>query len=188
RLGAPVFVKPANMGSSVGVSKVRSAAEYRAALDEAFRWDRKIIVEEFVDGRELECAVLGNEAPEASVVGEIRANADFYTYEAKYLDENGAALDIPAELPGDLSRRARELALRAFVVLECEALARVDMFLRSDGELVVNEINTMPGFTRISMYPKLWEASGVPYPELVDRLIALALERSERERALSTSR
>jgi len=188
RLGPVVFVKPANMGSSVGVSKVRSAAEWTAALDEAFRWDRKILVEEFVEGRELECAVLGDEAPEASVVGEIRANADFYSYEAKYLDENGAALDIPAKLPEDLALRARELAVRTFRVLECEALARVDMFLRSDGGLVVNEINTMPGFTRISMYPKLWEASGLPYPELVDRLIALALGRAERERALRTSR
>ncbi|HOX16949.1 MAG TPA: D-alanine--D-alanine ligase [Spirochaetales bacterium] len=188
RLGPVVFVKPANMGSSVGVSKVRSAAEFGDALEGAFRWDRKVLVEEFIEGRELECAVLGNEAPEASVVGEIRANADFYSYAAKYLDENGAALEIPAGLPEDVARRARELALRTFRVLECEGLARVDMFLRPDGGLVVNEINTMPGFTRISMYPKLWEASGVPYPELVDRLIALALERAERERALSTSR
>jgi D-alanine-D-alanine ligase len=188
RLGPVVFVKPANMGSSVGVSKVRSAAEYSAALDEAFRWDRKVLVEEYVQGRELECAVLGNEAPEASVVGEIRVNADFYSYEAKYLDENGAALDIPARIPEEVSERARDLALRTFRVLECEALARVDMFLKSDGTLVVNEINTMPGFTRISMYPKLWEASGLAYPELVDRLIGLALERARAERALDTSR
>lgn len=187
RLGLPFFLKPANMGSSVGVHKVRTAEEFAAALEDAFSYDRKVLAEEFVEGRELECSVLGNEDPIASVPGEVVPLHEFYSYEAKYLDEEGAELEIPARVPEEVARRVRELAVRTFRALECEGMARVDFFLREDGELVVNELNSIPGFTRISMYPKLWEASGIGYPELIDRLIRLALERFERERRLRTS-
>lgn len=186
-LGLPFFVKPANMGSSVGISKVTGEGEYKRALEAAFSFDLKILIEEFVEGREIECSVLGNERPIASVVGEIETRHEFYSYEAKYIDENGAALRIPAELPGDASDRARGLAIRTFRVLSCEGLGRVDMFLKADGRILVNEINTIPGFTRISMYPKLWEASGISYGELIDRLIQLALERFEKEKRLKTN-
>jgi D-alanine-D-alanine ligase len=188
-LGMPVFVKPANLGSSVGISKVGTEAELGRALDLAFRYDTKVVVEQNIPGREIECAVLGNETPEASVPGEVVPDEKhgFYSYEAKYLDEHGARLDIPARLDAETVRRVQELACRAFVVLACEGMARVDFFLTPAGELYVNEINTIPGFTRISMYPKLWEASGLPYPRLIERLIDLALERHERDAALETS-
>jgi D-alanine-D-alanine ligase len=186
-LGTPLFVKPANLGSSVGVSKVRSAQEYRRAVDLAFRYDTKVLVEECITGREIECAVLGNADPAASVPGEILPSHDFYDYEAKYIDEHGAALRIPAELTAEASRSVRELAVRSFTVLCCEGMARVDMFLEPGGRAVVNEINTIPGFTRISMYPKLWEASGIPYGKLIDRLVELALERYRVERVLLTT-
>jgi len=186
-VGRPFFVKPANMGSSVGVSKVADEAGYREALDLAFSFDRKVLVEEFIEGREIECSVLGNDDPVASVVGEVKPSHDFYTYEAKYLDEHGARLDIPADLPPGVADRARSLAVQTFRVLCCEGLGRVDMFLRPSGEVLVNEINTIPGFTKISMYPKLWEASGVSYTDLIDRLIQLALERFAREKQLRTS-
>ncbi|MBN1532903.1 MAG: D-alanine--D-alanine ligase [Spirochaetes bacterium] len=186
-LGSPLFIKPANCGSSVGVSKAKNEAEFRVAMDHAFRFDHKVIIEEAVAGREIECSVLGNEDPIASVPGEILPNHDFYSYEAKYIDEHGAALMIPAELPEDVALRVREMAVEAYRVLCCEGMARVDMFLRGDGEVLVNEINTLPGFTKISMYPKLWDASGITYPELIDRLIELALRRHERDRALTTS-
>jgi D-alanine-D-alanine ligase len=187
-LGEPLFVKPANLGSSVGISKVQGAAELERALDQAFAYDTKVIVEQFVGGREIECAVLGNEHPEASLPGEVVPDGrhGFYSYEAKYLDEHGARLEIPARLDGATVRRVQELACRAFTVLGCEGMARVDFFLTPDGELYVNEINTIPGFTRISMYPKLWEASGLAYPRLIERLIELALERHGRESALRT--
>ncbi len=187
RLGVPFFVKPANLGSSVGVSKVGSGDEFSGAVEEAFRYDQKILIEEFIEGREIECSVLGNEDPIASVVGEVIPQHEFYSYEAKYLDENGALLKIPAELPEATVREVQELAIRSFRVLCCEGMARVDFFLRGEGEVQVNEINTIPGFTRISMYPKLWAASGVSYTELVDRLIRLALERFEKEQKLKTS-
>jgi D-alanine-D-alanine ligase len=186
-LGLPFFVKPANMGSSVGVRKVGSEAEYGPALDEAFSFDLKILIEEFVEGREIECAVLGNEEPIASGVGEIRSTHEFYSYEAKYIDENGAALDIPADLDGETTDKARALAVETFKVLCCEGLGRVDMFLKKDGTILVNEINTIPGFTRISMYPKLWEAAGVSYADLIDRLIRLAIARFDKEKRLKTS-
>jgi D-alanine-D-alanine ligase len=186
-LGVPLFVKPANLGSSVGVSKVRSAAEFADALRLAFRYDTKAVLEEFVEGRELECSVLGNDEPAASVPGEVLPKHEFYDYEAKYLDEHGAALEIPARLEPSKADEVRRLAVRAFRVLCASGMARVDLFLRPDGRLLVNEINTIPGFTRISMYPKLWEASGVSYGELVDRLIALAMERHAAERGLATS-
>ena len=187
-LGLPLFVKPANMGSSIGVSKVNGEAAYRAALAEAFRYDSKVILEENIPGRELECSVLGNDQAAASLPGEIRAARDFYSYEAKYIDPDGASLDIPAKLPEALTRTVQSLAIKTFQVLECRGLARVDFFLRENGEVLVNEINTMPGFTNISMYPKLWEASGIPYGELIHRIICLAIEQFEQERKLSTQR
>jgi D-alanine-D-alanine ligase len=186
-LGKPFFIKPANMGSSVGISKVREEGEYAAALKDAFQYDAKIIIEEFIPGREIECAVLGNEEPAASVPGEIIPSHEFYSYEAKYLDENGAALEIPAKLDEETKKRIQSLAVKVFQVLCCEGLSRVDFFLKENGEIIVNEINTMPGFTRISMFPKLWEASGIPYTELITRLLELAISRLEKERGLKTS-
>lgn len=186
-LGTPLFVKPANLGSSVGVAKVRTEAELESAVAEAFSYDRKILVEEHVPGREIECAVLGNEEPEASVPGEIVARHEFYSYEAKYLDDAGAELRIPAELPPRLVGRVQEMSVDAFRTLGCEGMARVDFFLAADERLLVNELNTIPGFTRISMYPKLWEASGIGYADLIHRLIQLALQRAERERRLRSS-
>lgn len=183
-LGRPLFVKPANMGSSVGVAKVSSAPELERALDEAFGFDHKVLLERFVRGREIECAVLGNEDPRASVPGEIVPRHEFYSYEAKYLDDEGAELRIPADLDPETSDRVRDLAVRTFRTLCCEGMARVDLFLTEDDELLVNEINTIPGFTRISMYPKLWAATGVSYPELVDALLGFALERAERRSGL----
>jgi D-alanine-D-alanine ligase len=186
-LGCPVFIKPANMGSSVGVSKVNNEEEYLIAVKEAFRFDTKILLEEFVPGRELECSVLGNEEPAASVVGEIKSTHEFYSYDAKYIDESGAVLEIPAKISEEISGRVRELAIKTFQAVECEGLGRVDFFLKENNEIIVNEINTMPGFTKISMYPKLWEASGVSYSQLIDRLIELALKRFEKEKKLQTS-
>jgi D-alanine-D-alanine ligase len=187
KLGLPLFIKPANMGSSVGVSKVHNEAEYRASIRAAFEYDRKIVIEEFIQGRELECAVLGNENPAASVPGEVISTHEFYSYDAKYLDENGAALQIPAQVSPAVAAEIQQLAIKTFQVLSCEGLGRVDFFLRANGELVVNEINTMPGFTKISMYPKLWEATGIPYSTLIDRLIELAIARYQKEAALKTS-
>jgi D-alanine-D-alanine ligase len=187
-LGLPFFVKPANLGSSVGIYKVKNSEGFECAVRDAFNYDNKILIEECINGREIECSVLGNDNPIASVPGEILPRHEFYSYEAKYLDENGAALEIPAKLPAAISERIRQLAIKAFSVLCCEGMARVDFFLRNGEEIIVNEINTIPGFTRISMYPKLWEASGVSYGELVDRLIQLALERFEREKLLKTDR
>jgi len=185
--GLPFFIKPANMGSSVGISKVRSEAELTAALKEAFLYDTKVIIEEFIAGREIECAVLGNEEPAASVPGEITPSHDFYSYDAKYIDDNGAALQIPAQLDEDTAKRIQALAIKVFKTLCCEGLSRVDLFLKDNGELVVNEINTMPGFTKISMYPKMWEASGLSYTDLITRLIELAINRFERDKLLKTS-
>ncbi|MDR1100237.1 MAG: D-alanine--D-alanine ligase [Treponema sp.] len=192
-LGVPLFVKPANMGSSVGVSKIHNEAEYRLGIREAFLYDSKIILEEYVRGRELECSVLGNEEAIASVPGEIISSHEFYSYDAKYLDEKGAVLKIPAEVPARIAEMVRELALKTFRTLCCTGLSRVDFFLREaeggaeDGGVIVNEINTMPGFTRISMYPKLWEASGIGYTELISRLIKLAIAGFEQEKGLRTS-
>lgn len=182
--GLPVFVKPANLGSSVGITKVKAAADLLAALEEAFRYDSKALVEEAVEGREIECAVLGNEHPEASLCGEVVPSHEFYSYEAKYIDERGARLHYPADLDAGASDRIRGLAVKTFRVLDCAGMGRVDFFLKRDGEVLVNEINTLPGFTSISMYPKLWEVSGLPYPRLLERLIDLAMERHRSERAL----
>jgi D-alanine-D-alanine ligase len=184
KLGLPVFVKPANAGSSVGVSKVTSEDEYYLALDEAFRFDTKILIEEAVIGKEVECAVLGNEYPKASVMGEIIPKATFYSYEAKYLDDDGASMAIPANIDQTTSESLRNLAVRAFQTIGCEGLARVDFFLTSEGKMVLNEINTLPGFTSISMYPKLWEATGLPYTQLIDEIITLGLQRYKRDVSL----
>ncbi|MDR1445777.1 MAG: D-alanine--D-alanine ligase [Treponema sp.] len=186
-LGEILFIKPANMGSSVGVSKVHNREEYYAALENAFRYDTKLVIEEFIKGREIECSVLGNEEAIASLPGEILASHEFYSYEAKYLDEKGAVLKIPADLPPEIVKEVQDLAVKTFHTLCCEGLSRVDFFVREEGRVIVNEINTMPGFTRISMYPKLWEASGISYSELIDRLIQLAMQRFEKENKLKTS-
>jgi D-alanine-D-alanine ligase len=176
-ISAPMFVKPANQGSSVGISRVGDPGELEAALVLAARYDTKILVEPAIDGREIEVALLGNERLEASVPGEIRTRRAFYDYEAKYVDED-TELIVPAELDEEQVRTAQGLAIRAGEVLECEGLGRVDFLLeRSSGIFFVNEVNSLPGFTESSMYPKLWEATGVAYPVLLDRLIELALER-----------
>jgi len=184
-VGYPLFTKPANLGSSVGIRRVDARASLKAALEHAFRFDAKALAEAAVVGREIECAVLGNHAPVASVVGEILVHHKdgFYSYDAKYLDEHGAGCEIPARVSPKLSQAIRDLAVQTFKVLECSGLARVDFFLKADGTILVNEINTLPGFTAISQYPKLWEASGVGPRELVSRLIDLALERHAERRA-----
>jgi D-alanine-D-alanine ligase len=184
----PVFVKPANMGSSVGISKVRAPEELEAAVALAFRHDEKVLVEEFVSGTEVECSVLGNfDTPLASLPGEIVAHGfdapDWYDYSAKY-DEGGMDLIVPPRIAEEQILRVQDLSIRAFVASGCEGLARADCFVRDDGEVLVNELNTMPGFTATSVYAKLFEASGIPYAELLDRLIALALERHERRAKL----
>ncbi len=186
-LGRPFFVKPANLGSSVGISKVHRKNQFAAAVKEAFRYDTKVLIEENIQGREIECSVLGNETPLASLPGEIITRHDFYSYDAKYLDEKGARLVIPAQLSDPVVRKIQELAVKTFKVLCCEGMARVDFFLRGKRGIFVNEINTIPGFTKISMYPKLWEASGISSPDLIDRLIQLALETFRNERNLRTS-
>ena len=176
-LGYPCFVKPANLGSSVGITKVRSHSELEAALDSAASYDRRIIVEAGVVAREVECAVLGNDYPKASVVGEITFNSDFYDYETKYT-QGQADLFIPALLPDNITRQIQDMALQAFKAVDAAGLGRVDFFyVEETGEVLINEINTLPGFTATSMYPELWAATGVPFPELVDQLIQLGLER-----------
>jgi D-alanine-D-alanine ligase len=188
KLSSPVFVKPANLGSSVGIHKVGSERELASALADAFEYDTKVLVEQAIAGREIECSVLGNEQPIASVPGEIIPHHEFYSYDAKYIDENGAAFEIPANLPRRTVKKVQDLAVKTFQVLNCEGMARVDFFLEPNGALIVNEINTIPGFTSISMYPKLWAASGMSQSELLDRLIELAIERFERDRRLKTTR
>ncbi|MGB9775413.1 MAG: D-alanine--D-alanine ligase family protein [Anaerolineae bacterium] len=180
-LGYPVFTKPANLGSSVGVNKCRDRKELARGLTDAAQYDRKLLVEAAVPrAREIEVSVLGNDDPIASVPGEIIPSREFYSYAAKYLDdgERASKLLIPAPLPEEMAQRARDLAVRAYLAVDCAGMARVDFLLSQEtGELYISELNTIPGFTAISMYPKLWEASGIPYPELIDRLIQLALER-----------
>lgn len=174
----PVFVKPVNMGSSVGITKAHDRQELEKGLQEAAKYDRKILVEEFINGREIECAVLGNNYPEATGAGEIIPSKEFYDYEAKYFDDGKSTLIIPAKLSEAEEKAIREAAIKAFKALDCCGLARVDFFLeKNTGEVYINEINTIPGFTRISMYPKLWETAGLSYGKLIDRLIELALER-----------
>ncbi len=184
--GYPVFVKPANTGSSVGVTRCMQLDELEKAVKRAFAYDTKVVLEAGVAGRELEVGVLGNRPYEASVVGEVIVKGDFYDYEAKYIDVDAAEIQIPADdLDEDLVSKIQKLAIKSCEVLDVEGMARVDFFLRKDGEVFVNEINTLPGFTSVSMFPKLWEASGVKYSELLDRLIQLAIERHNRRMDLT---
>ena len=183
-LGLPMYIKPPNLGSSVGISKVNSKREFDKAVDHAFLFDQKIIIEKNIKGREIECAVLGNNNPKASLVGEvvtINENHDFYSYEAKYIDANGSKTVIPADLSEDLQNQIQTIALKTYKILCCQGMARVDVFVTPDNKIIVNEVNTLPGFTDISMYPKLWEASGIDYNELISKLLVLALERSDNE-------
>ncbi|MFZ2187383.1 MAG: D-alanine--D-alanine ligase [Candidatus Moraniibacteriota bacterium] len=186
-IGIPCFIKPANLGSSVGVSKAHNEAAYRESIRAAFQYDSKILIEEYIQGRELECAVLGNADPIASTVGEVVLADEFYSYETKYIDGTGARIEIPAKISDTVLQKIQTLAVQTFQTLSCEGLGRVDVFLTDKDEIIVNEINTLPGFTEISMYPKLWEASGIPYTELIDRLIGLAMERFRKEQKLQTS-
>jgi len=184
---SPFFIKPASLGSSVGVSKVRSKKEFISAFKSALTYDKKILVEECVSGREIECAVLGNEKPIASLPGEIIPSHDFYSYNAKYIDKNGAKLIIPAKLPKSMIKKIQALAIKTFETLCCEGMGRVDFFIDKDNRIFVNEINTIPGFTSISMYPKLWEHDGIVYSKLIDALIKLAFDRFDKEKKLKTS-
>lgn len=191
KLGKILFIKPANMGSSVGVSKARTKKEFASACARAFEYDNKVIIEECIAGREVECGVLGEVGSErlrASAVGEVIPHHEFYTYEAKYLDENGAALEVPAKLPARVAREVQRVAVAACKALCVQDMARVDCFVTPRMKIVVNEVNTIPGFTSISMYPRLWAESGVPYPALLDILIERAMERHARLAALKVAR
>lgn len=179
QLGNEVFIKPANLGSSVGVSFSNDEESFMKGLKTALQFDRKVIIEEKLIGREIECAVLGNDTPKASIPGEVIPSNDFYSYESKYLDENGATLKIPADLNDHQIESIKQLSIEVFSLLDCSGLARVDMFMTASDELIINEINTIPGFTNISMYPKLWEISGIAQSELITELINLAIERHQ---------
>jgi D-alanine-D-alanine ligase len=187
-LGWPMFVKPANLGSSVGISKVKEISALAAAMDLAAEFDRRIVVEAAIpDAREIECAVIGNDSPEASVPGEIIPSREFYDYEAKYLDSRSQSV-IPADLEPALTEAIRRQSIEAFLAIDCAGMARVDFLVgRADGRIYINEVNTIPGFTTISMYSKMWDATGVPYTALLDRLIKLAMERHAEKQQLRTS-
>ena len=189
KLGDTIFVKPASSGSSVGVGKVRNESEFLAAINEAYKYDSKILIEKAIQGREIECAVIGNENPQTSdVCGEVIALDDFYTYEAKYLDENGAKIELPANLSPQLLEKIKSTALKAYKTLNCEGMCRVDMFV-SENEVIVNEMNTIPGFVSgTSMYPLLLQKSGFSYPQLIDKLLELAISRHQRDSKLLTSK
>ncbi len=188
KIGFPCFVKPANSGSSIGISKVHALEELGAAIEAAFQYDVKLLVEAAIVGRELECAVLGNDSPEASVVGEIIPGHEFYDYEDKYFDDKVELL-VPADLRDETATEVRELAIAAFVAIDADGMGRVDFFVEGEtGKIYLNEINTIPGFTRMSMYPRLWEATGVSFSELCDRLIELAIERNQDRQALRQTR
>lgn len=186
KLGLPFFIKPANAGSSVGVHKIKNETEFNEKVKDAFRFDHKIICEEFIDGREIECSVLGlmNQA-HASLPGEVRATHEFYSYEAKYIDDKGAEIMIPALLDEKQIQTIQKIAVDAYNSLNCDGLSRVDFFLTKKGELLVNEINTLPGFTQISMYPKMWEASGISYSELIESLIQLAFKKQDFDKQIT---
>ncbi len=179
KLGLPLFVKPARTGSSVGVSKVHDVAELEAAVEEAFKYDTKLLIEECIVGREIECAVLGTREPFAALPGEVKPTVEFYSYDAKYILENGALLEAPAALSKQEQDQVREIAVRAYKVMECAGMSRIDFFLCPDGTWVLNEINTIPGFTKISMYPRMMKTSGITYTELIDRLLQDAIERGK---------
>lgn len=183
KLGEELFLKPANLGSSVGVKFTDNKSDYEKAVKEAFQYDPKVIVEEKITGREIECAVLGNENPKASVIGEILPKT-WYTFENKYIDDDGAGLAIPAKLSTEEAAKATKIAIDTYVNLECKGLTRVDMFLKENGDIIVNEVNTLPGFTKISMYPKLWENTGIEYQDLISHLINFALEDFDQQQNL----
>jgi D-alanine-D-alanine ligase len=186
-LRMPLFVKPLCTGSSVGIKKVKIKKELAAAIDFAFQFDARVMIETGIDCREIECAVLGNEQPRASVLGEILPNHEFYSYEAKYLDPDGARMNIPAKIPAKLGAAIRKCAIAGFRALNCNSMARVDFFLdKKTNDFYLNEINTLPGFTSISMYPKLWEATGLPYRDLLDKLIELAMARHREKSTIKT--
>jgi D-alanine-D-alanine ligase len=186
-LGVPVFVKPVCTGSSVGVKKVKEKGDLSAAVDFAFQFDTRIMIEKGIDCREIECAVLGNENPAASILGEVIPSHEFYSYEAKYIDPQGAVLKMPAEMESSLADLIRKAAVRGYIALGCSSMARVDFFLdKKTNEFYLNEINTLPGFTSISMYPKLWEATSLKYTDLIDKLIQLAIDRHKQKLAIKT--
>lgn len=185
-VGLPCFVKPANLGSSVGIHKVRNKEEFIHAIADAFRYDHKIIIEEFIAGREFECALLGNDKPIASLPCEVIPHGEFYSYTAKYIDQDGATFVVPANISPAIVKNIQDIAINAFHVLECDGMARVDLFMRGKDEIIINEINTIPGFTSMSMYPQMWLASGMTYPDLVDQLIQLAIEKFSRSKELKT--
>jgi D-alanine-D-alanine ligase len=186
KLGLPLFVKPANLGSSVGVSKVKKEQDLLPSIEKAFQYDRKILIEEYIRGREIECALIGNEEPLASLPGEVIPKGEFHCYEAKYVD-GMAEFKIPADLPPDVVRRVQTLAIKTYQTICCEGMARVDFFLTPDHQVIINEINTIPGFTKLSMFPRIWEASGIPMSQLIDHLITFAIERFEKEKGLKTT-
>jgi D-alanine-D-alanine ligase len=187
-LSSPFFIKPANAGSSVGVHKIKSETSFISNMTDAFQYDHKILAEEFIEGREIECSVMGlNGNPKASLPGELVVKDEFYSYKAKYLDKNGAEAVTPADLTPEQTSRIQQLAVKTFKTLGCDGLARVDFFLRADGEIFVNEINTLPGFTQISMYPKMWQASGLSYPDLITQLINLAFEKHNLDNQLKST-
>ena len=189
-LGLPVYIKPPNLGSSVGISKVNTQEEFDRAIELAFQFDRKVLIEENIEGREIECAVLGNAHAKASLPGEVvtaKENHAFYSYEAKYLDANGSITKIPADLSDELIAKVREVAIRTYTCLCCEGMARVDVFVTPEGQVLVNEVNTIPGFTDISMYPQMWAKSGLPYSDLITKLLELAISRYEEENKMMTS-
>ncbi len=186
KLGPTLFIKPANTGSSVGVYKSKTESEFNQHLKNAFKYDDKVVIEQAIDGREIECAVLGNKNPTASLLGEIKPRHEFYSYEAKYSDPNGAELCIPADLPDDIAHKIRTYATLAYSVSDCIGFSRVDFFLQRNGEIYLNEINTIPGFTNISMYPQLMETIGISYSDLITRIIELGMDEFQRWNNLST--
>jgi D-alanine-D-alanine ligase len=187
-LGLPLIVKPVNLGSSVGVSKVSNESEFITALEDAFRYDNSLLIEEFIEAREVECAIIGNEKALASVAGEVvlSTNYDFYSFVAKYKDANSAKIAIPAEMPEETHARIKELSLKAYKLLNCKDLSRVDLFVRDNGDVFINEINTIPGFTNISMFPSLMKHEGIEYTTLITKLLDLAMERFQKENRIST--
>lgn len=187
QLGDTLFIKPANLGSSVGISKVTNEKDFAKGLKLAFEYDQKVLIEQAIVGREIECAVLGNEQVQASLPGEVEATKDFYSYDAKYIDDDGAKLTIPANIDSDIIDQIKDMAVRTYQTLGCEGMTRVDFFLSQNNKLYINEVNTIPGFTPISMYPKMWEASGLPVRDLIDQLITLAVNRHQAKHALRRS-
>lgn len=185
-LGSPFFIKPANTGSSVGVYKIKTKADFDKYMPVVFKYDEKIVIEQLISGREIECAVLGNETPIASVLGEITPHHEYYSYEAKYIDPDGAALSIPARLDDITTQKVQDYALKAYKVMGCKGLSRIDFFVTKENEIYLNEINTMPGFTNISMYPKLFEASGINYTDLISQVIQLGLHDYEKWTSFTT--